>query len=479
MDGYDVFYLTGTDEHGQKIERKATESGLKTKDFLDGQVEKLKELWALLGINYDKFIRTTDEEHKEAVKKIFLKLYEKGDIYKSSYEGLYCTPCETFWTKTQLNDGKCPDCGRDVEAAKEESYFFALSKYQDKLINLIENNKEFLQPESRQNEMLNNFLRAGLQDLCISRTSFKWGIEVPLDPSHVIYVWLDALSNYITALGFMSADNSVFKKFWPADLHMMGKEIVRFHSIIWPAMLMSLDIPLPKRLYGHGWLLFDGDKMSKSKGNTVDPFVLCEHYSVDAVRYFLLREVPFGNDGVFSVRAFLSRRNTDLCNSLGNLLSRTTAMVCQYFNGILPAADVKEEVDSDLISYADNLLERVRAHIDRLNAPDALHEIFKLVNRANKYIDETTPWLLAKDDSQKGRLATVLYNLSEVLRLSAVMLTPFLIDTPKRILDCFGLTVPAVFNGVSTFGGLKAGIEVIRSDKLFERIDIEKELNEK
>ncbi len=476
MDNYDVFYLTGTDEHGQKIEKVATEAGVDTKAFLDKQVGTLVDLWKLLGISYDKFIRTTDDYHKEAVKKIFTKLYEKGDIYKSTYEGWYCTPCESFWTKTQLVDGKCPDCGREVELTKEESYFFKLSAYQDKLIELIENNPEFLQPKPRQNEMLNNFLRAGLQDLCVTRTSFKWGVPVPFDPAHVVYVWIDALTNYITALGYMSDDDSLFKKYWPAEIHMVGKEIVRFHSIIWPALLMALDIPLPKKVYGHGWLLLGSDKISKSKGNVIDPFVLSEKYSVDAVRYFLLREVPFGSDGIYSNKAFLSRRNVDLCNNLGNLLSRTTAMVEQYFGGELPAVGVVEDVDNELISMANGLYQSVKENMDKLLVPEALNDIMKLVQRANKYIDETTPWILAKDPDKKSRLATVLYNLSEVLRLSAVMLTPYLITTPAKILECFGLEVPTEFEGNTAFGGLKAGIKVHKSEKIFDRIDIEKEL---
>lgn len=479
MDGFDVFYLTGTDEHGQKIEKIAKEKGVDTKVFLDRQVGKLKDLWKLLDISYDKFIRTTDEYHERAVQKIFQKLYEQGDIYKSTYEGWYCTPCESFWTKAQLKDGKCPDCGRDVELMKEESYFFRLSKYQDRLIKLIEDNPDFLQPRSRQNEMLNNFLRPGLQDLCVTRTSFKWGIEVPFDKNHIVYVWIDALTNYITALGYGSDDESLFQKFWPADIQMVGKEIVRFHSIIWPAILMALDLPLPKKVYGHGWLLLGSDKISKSKGNIVDPFVLSERYSVDAVRYYLLREIPFGSDGNYSNKAFLSRRNADLCNNLGNLLSRTTAMINQYFDGILPAPCVlDDELDNDLITIANGLYKVVTEDMDNLLVPEALSEIFKLVQRANKYIDETTPWLLAKDEAKRGRLATVLYNLAESLRIAAVMLTPFLVETPAKILCCFGETVPAKFDGEVTFGKLKGGEKVNRADKIFDRIDIDKELVE-
>lgn len=475
-EGYDVFYLTGTDEHGQKIEKTAESKGMQPKEFLDKQVGALIDLWKLLGISYDKFIRTTDEYHKKAVAKIFQKLYDQGDIYKSSYEGWYCTPCESFWTKSQLVDGKCPDCGREVELTKEESYFFRLSKYQDRLIDLIENHPDFLLPKSRQNEMLNNFLRPGLQDLCVSRSSFRWGIPVPFDPQHVVYVWIDALTNYITALGYGSEDDSLFRKYWPADLHMMGKEIVRFHSIIWPALLMALDIPLPKEVYGHGWLLLGSEKISKSKGNIVDPFELSARYSVDAVRYFLLREVPFGSDGMYTNRAFLTRINTDLCNSLGNLLSRTTAMVNQYFGGVLPAPDVKEAVDDELTSMIDGLFDRVRDNMDKLLVPEALHEIWTVIGRANKYIDETTPWILAKDPAKQGRLATVLYNLSEALRVSAVLLSAFLIETPAKILSCFGLEAPARFGDEVCYGKLKGGETVLKAGKLYERIDIEKEL---
>ena len=475
-EGYDVFYLTGTDEHGQKIEKTAESKGMQPKEFLDKQVGALIDLWKLLGISYDKFIRTTDEYHKKAVAKIFQKLYDQGDIYKSSYEGWYCTPCESFWTKSQLVDGKCPDCGREVELTKEESYFFRLSKYQDRLIDLIENHPDFLLPKSRQNEMLNNFLRPGLQDLCVSRSSFRWGIPVPFDPQHVVYVWIDALTNYITALGYGSEDDSLFRKYWPADLHMMGKEIVRFHSIIWPALLLALDIPLPKEVYGHGWLLLGSEKISKSKGNIVDPFELSARYSVDAVRYFLLREVPFGSDGMYTNRAFLTRINTDLCNSLGNLLSRTTAMVNQYFGGVLPAPDVKEAVDDELTSMIDGLFDRVRDNMDKLLVPEALHEIWTVIGRANKYIDETTPWILAKDPAKQGRLATVLYNLSEALRVSAVLLSAFLIETPAKILSCFGLEAPARFGDEVRYGKLKGGETVLKAGKLYERIDIEKEL---
>jgi len=479
MDGFEVFYLTGTDEHGQKIERKASSIGQDPKAFVDERAASLKDLWKLLDIRYDKFIRTTDAEHEEAVQKIFKKLYDKGDIYKSEYEGLYCAPCESFWTESQLVGGKCPDCGREVELAKEESYFFRLSKYQDKLIKLIEENEEFLQPKSRRNEMLNNFLRPGLTDLAVSRTSFSWGIPVPFDKKHVIYVWIDALTNYITALGYPNADDKLFKKFWPADVHMMGKEIVRFHSIIWPAILMALDIPLPKKVYGHGWLLLGNDKMSKSSGNIVDPIILSERYGVDAVRYYLLREVPFGSDGAYTNAAFLARINSDLCNNLGNLLSRTTAMINQYFNGRLPTPPKKKNAfDAKLEEVLNGLKAKVEKNIDELLVPEALAEIFSAGDRANKYIDETLPWVLAKDESKKEDLADVMYHLAEALRIIGTALLPFIPTTAKKILADIGAAKEVTSFEAMTFGVFKGGEVVTKSAPIFQRIDVNKELKE-
>ena len=481
----EVFFLTGTDEHGQKIEKKAAEKGVTPLEFINPLVDGLKKIWETLDISYDKFIRTTDEEHVKAVQKIFKKLYDNGDIYKSEYSGWYCTPCESFWTESQLKDGKCPDCGRPVTLEKEESYFFRLSKYQDKLLKLYEDNPEFLQPKSRVNEMVNNFLKPGLQDLCVSRTSIKWGIPVSFDEKHTVYVWIDALTNYITALGYLSENPELFEKFWPADIQMVGKEIVRFHAIIWPAILMSLNIPLPKKVYGHGWLLIGGDKLSKSKEDKLsteitDPQELVDRYGSDALRYFLLREIPFGSDGIYTNESLIGRINSDLANGLGNLVSRTAAMITQYFGGILPEPSEKEEVDNELISLAEGLFGKVNAAMDALDCPLALSEIFKVVSRANKYIDETTPWVLGKDPSKTERLKTVLYNLAETIRIVAVFLKPYITKAPDIILDVFGIDGKTVkdFDSVRKFGYLKGGVTVKTVPHIFPRIDVKKELNE-
>lgn len=478
LTGYDVMFLTGTDEHGQKIEKVAKEHGVTPKQYVDKIVAGIKELWQLLDITYDDFIRTTDKRHEDVVQKIFKRLYDQGDIYKSEYEGWYCTPCESFWTEHQLKEGNCPDCGRGVELVKEESYFFRLSKYQDRLIKHIEEHPEFIQPRSRQNEMLSNFLRPGLEDLCVSRTSFKWGIPVTFDEKHVIYVWIDALSNYITALGYLTENQEKYKKYWPADVHLVGKEIVRFHTIIWPAMLMALGEPLPKQVFGHGWLILEGGKMSKSKGNVVDPVVLVERYGLDAVRYFLLREVPFGADGVFSNESMISRINSDLANDLGNLVSRAVAMIDKYFNGDIPAPSASEDFDKDLEQLALATPSKVESLMNQLLFSNALGEIWKLISRTNKYIDETAPWILAKSEENRPRLGTVMYHLAETLRMISVLISPFMPKTPLEIQRQLGIEEGhnTTWESLKEFGCIQAGTRVARGEVIFPRLDLVKEL---
>ncbi len=477
MQGYDVMFLTGTDEHGQKIELNAAKEGVTPKEYVDKIVHDFQQLWQLLNISNDKFIRTTDEIHVKGVQKIFNALYKKGEIYKDAYKGWYCTPCESFWTQTQLKDGKCPDCGREVKWEEEEAYFFRLSKYGDRLLELYQKHPEFIQPESRKNEMI-NFIKNGLEDLCVSRTSFSWGIPVDFDAKHVVYVWLDALTNYITVLGYGSQNDSLYQKYWPADVHFVGKEIVRFHTIIWPAMLMALGLPLPKQVYGHGWLLFgDGTKMSKSKGNVVDPLILCERYGVDAIRYFLLREIPFGADGTFTNEALIYRINSDLANDLGNLLSRTTAMAQKYFGDTIPALRQEDDLDKDLIEFATALKTKCDEQVAGYQFSNALAEIWKLIARANKYIDETMPWALCKDEAKKARLATVLYNLCEVLRIVSILLTPFMPTTTPKIqvqIGAFGDST--AYENADKWGILPADAIIQKGEALFPRIDIDAEI---
>lgn len=480
LQGYDVFFTTGSDEHGQKIETKAKENNMHPQEYVDKIVDSFKALWKMLDIDYDAFIRSTDPAHEKAIQQIFTKLYEKGEIYKSVYKGYYCTPCESYWTESQLTDEhNCPDCGRPTHIQEEEAYFFRLSKYRDKLLKLYEENPEFLQPESRKNEMVNNFLKEGLEDLSVTRSSFDWGVKVPFDEKHVVYVWIDALSCYMTALGYGTEDESKFNEFWPADVHLVGKEIVRFHTIIWPAILMALELPLPKKVFGHGWILFDDDKMSKSKGNVIYPEPIIELYGVDAFKYFLLREFTFGQDGSFTREKFLNRLNSDLANDLGNLVSRTASMVEKYNQGTIPEPKTVEEVDASLKEMAESTAEKVEAQMDKLNFSVALEEIWKLIRRTNKYVDETMPWVLAKEEN-KDRLDTVLYNLSESLRIVSILIKPFMENTSLEIRRQLGIEEEAIWDDAKVWNPESekniAGRNVNKAGIIFPRLDIQKEL---